>query len=199
MRRVGSLLLLASLASCRIGGVEPLPLTGEVPQVVAIWPLALGAEPAEAEVWFSGLSMALGRRGYRVITPGMAREVLGQSDLTAGATESHVGRALRADAILQLEVRAFEADGTTALQHAEWDLSWHLLSTRGHGRQWTYRHNGNYHQAARVTFDPNRRLDRQQDMPDIIPVGGRGPKGYRNPSDLLAHLHSLAMEHLPKR
>lgn len=198
MRRA-ALWLLACLGACRIGGVEPLPIRGEVPQVVAIWPLAVGANPPESEVWFTGLASALGRRGYRVVTPGVVREVLSSSDLTAGATDSHVGRALRADAVLRLEVRRFEADGARALQHADWDLAWHLISTRGHGTQWSYQHNGTYHQAARVMRNPGRRLEEQRDMPDIVPIGGRGPRGFRDPAELLAHLHNAALERLPTK
>jgi len=199
LKRRAALLLLGCLGACRIGGVEPLPITGEVPQVVAIWPLAVGASPPEADLWFTGLASALGRRGYRVVTHGVTREVLSSSDLTAGATDSHIGRALRADAVLRLEVRAFEADGTRALQHAEWDLEWHLVSTRGHGTQWSYQHTGTYNQAARLPRNPGRRIEEQRDMPDIVPVGGRGPRGFRDPAELLAHLHNTAMEHLPKK
>lgn len=198
--RLCCLLLLATMVgSCRIGGVEPVPISGVVPAVVAVWPVAIGAEPPEAALWFSGLSSALGRRGYHVLTPGITRELLAASELTVSATESEIGRALRADALLRLEVREFEADGSTALQHAQWDLVWHLVSTRGHGEQWSFHHHGNYQQAARGSYDPGRSLDEFHTPPEIVPIGGRGPRGFRDPAELLAHLHNQAMEHLPKK
>ena len=196
--RSSCLLLMTVLGACRLGGVEPLPISGVAPEVVAVWPVAAGGDPPEADMWFTGLSSALGRRGYRVLTPGITRELLGGSDLAVSATEANIGRALRADAVLRLEVREFEADGGTALQHAQWDLVWHLVSTRGYGEQWSFHHHGNYDQMARDTYDPGRSLDEHHAPPAIVPVGGRGPRGFRSPADLLAHLHNQAMEHLPK-
>lgn len=192
-------LLATTLGACRIGGVEPLPISGVVPEVVAVWPVAIGAVPPESAVWFAGLSSALGRRGYRVLTPGITRELLGGLDLALNVTNTDIGRALRADALLRLEVREFEAEGSTALQHAQWDLVWRLVSTRGHGVQWSYHHHGSYQQTARGTYDPGRSLDVHHAPPEIVPIGGRGPRGFRDAAELLAQLHNSAMERLPKK
>lgn len=197
--RAFALAALLVLAACRIGG-EPLPISGDAPQVIAIWPMAIGAEPPDSDLWFAGLTSALSRRGYRVLPAGITAELLRTSDIAANADNIEgVGRALRADAILRLEVRRFDAEGRGALQHAGWDLRWRLLSTRGFGEQWAYDHHGHYHQADRDSFDPGRSLDEQHELPAIVPVGGRGPKSYRDAADLMAHLNNLAMERLPKR
>jgi hypothetical protein len=191
-------LLLVVVGSCRIGGVETLPISGDAPSVIAVWPLAVGGDPPQADVWFAGLSQALARRGYRVLPPGVTRELLAGSELAKNAPGSSVGRVLRADAVLRLEIREFEADGRAAVQHAQWDIVWHLVSTRGYGEQWSFRHHGTYSQAARASFDPGRSFDEQHTPPDIVPIGGLGPRGFRSPADLLASLHNQAMERLPK-
>lgn len=203
MRRhhwVSFLLSLVLLGSCHIGDVEPLPILGEAPAVIAVWPIAIGGEPPDSELWFAGLSRALSRRGYRVLPHGITAELLRSSDIAFSASSMEgIGRALRADAVMRVEVHRFDADGSSGLQHAEWDLEWRLLSTRGLGEQWSYTHHGHYHQADRISYDPGRRLDEQHQPRDIVPVGGDRRPNYRNAADLFAHLSNLAMMHLPKR
>lgn len=197
--RTIALLGLLLLGACRIGS-EPLPISGKAPEVIAIWPMAIGAEPPGSELWFAGLSSALSRRGYRVLPHGITAELLRTSDIAANADNIEgVGRALRVDAVLRLEVRRFDAEGSSGLQHAEWDLKWRLLSTRGLGEQWAYGHHGHYHQADRATFDPGRSLDEQHQPRDIVPIGGRGSRGFRSAADLMANLNNMAMSRLPNR
>ena len=196
--RFAGLALLLLLGACRIG-VQPLPISGAAPEVIAIWPLAIGAEPPDSDLWFAGLTSALSRRGYRVLPPGISAELLRTSDIAAHADNLEgLGRALRADAVLRLEVRRFDATGSAGLQHAEWDLKWRLLSTRGLGEQWSYSHHGHYHQADQATFDPGRRLDEQHEPRDIIPIGGNRSPSFRSTTDLMANLNNLAMSLLPK-
>lgn len=203
--RTAILLSLLLLGACRIG-VEALPISGDAPEVVAIWPIAIGAEPPDSQLWFAGLRGALSRRGYHVLPRGITAELLRRSDIVTNAGNAtnagnlaEVGRALRADAVLRIEVRRFDAEGDSALQHAEWDLKWQLLSTRGLGEQWACVHHGHYHQADRLTFDPGKSLDEQHDPPGIIPIGGRGPRSFRSAADLMANLNRMAMSRLPSR
>jgi hypothetical protein len=197
--RTVALLSLLLFGACRIGS-EPLPISGEPPEVIAIWPMAIGAEPPDSQLWFAGLSSALSRRGYRVLPHGITAELLRRSDIAANAGNIEgIGRALRADAVLRIEVRRFDAEGSSGLQHAEWDLKWRLLSTRGLGEQWACVHHGHYHQADRATFDPGRSLDEQHEPRDIIPIGGRGSPSFRSAADLMANLNNLAMSRLPSR
>ncbi|MFT6081038.1 MAG: hypothetical protein ACJA0V_000444 [Planctomycetota bacterium] len=200
MRIIALLSLLLLFGACRIGVGEPLPISGESPEVIAVWPIAIGAEPSDSDLWFTGLSSALTRRGYRVLPPGITAELLRTSDIAASADNIEgVGRALRADAVLRLEVRRFDAEGLSGLQHAEWDLKWRLLSTRGRGEQWAFSHHGHYHQVDSVTFDPGRSLDEHYQPRDIVPVGGSGSPSFRSAQDLMANLNNLAISRLPKR
>lgn len=199
MRLAACALLATLLAGCRVG-VEPLPMTGAVPETIAVWPTVLGAEPADDEVWFAGLCYALGRRGYRVVAPGVARELLRTSDLASPLVGgAAVGRALMADAVLHFEVRAFDAEADGALQSARWDVTWRLQSTRGYGEQWGYQSVGSWRQADRDPLDSSRGLDEMQDPPPIVPIGGSRVPGFRDVRELMAHLHRDAMGHLPER
>lgn len=190
-----------ALAGCRFGAeVEPLPIAGDAPQTVAVWPFVAGAEPPDAELWFAGLSYQLGRRGYRVVAPGVARELLAGSDLiTTLDDEVGIGRALMADAVLHLELRSFEANEDGALQNAAWDVVWRLVSTRGQGQQWAFASNGRWRQADRDPLDSSRSFDEQQDPRPIVPIGGNRVPGFRDVRELMAHLNRGAMERLPKR
>ena len=193
-----NLLLLTLLGSCQIGRIEPLSIAGEAPVVIAIWPMAIGGDPPDSELWFSGLSSSLTRRGYRVLPPGITAELLRGSDIAfSAASMEEVGRAVRADAVMRVEVGRFDAEGSYGLQHAEWDFEWRLLSTRGYGEQWSYSHHGAYQQADRLSYDPGRRLDEQHQLPDIVPIGGDRRPNYRNAVDLVVDLSNLAMMHLP--
>jgi len=197
--RIAALVVLLFAAGCRVG-VEPIPIRGEVPETVAIWPFVSGAEPPTDELWFTGLSYQLGKRGYRVVAPGVAREVLGASDLVVSLDdEVGVGRALGADAVLFLELRQFEADGEGVLQHASWDVVWRMLSTRGQGQQWAFAAHGRWRQADRDPLDSSRSLDEQREPPPIRPIGGSGVPGFRDVRELMAHLNQSAMERLPER
>lgn len=193
------MLALLSLSACRIGAEpEPIPIDGPAPEVIAVWPAASGAEPPGAELWFTGLSNALSRRGYRVLPPAVTSELLRTSDLaTAAVNEQGIGRALRADALLQLRVHQFEATANPALQTADWHLEWRLLSTRGLGIQWTFTHQGHYQQVDPDPFDPARSVDEHRHLPDLAPIGGPRHPNFQTPRDLLAHLHNQAIAHLP--
>ena len=194
-----SALAAVALAGCRLGAdVEPTPIVGTQPQTVAVWPFAAGGDPPGDELWFSGLAYQLGRRGYRVVAPGVAREVLASSDLAAALhDQAGVGRALMADAVLHVELRAFDAGGDRALRQASWDVVWRLVSTRGEGQQWSFTSRGSWRQADRAPLESWRSFDDQQDPPPIVPVGGSRVLGFRDARDLIAHLHRTAMERLP--
>ncbi len=193
--------LVAASAGCRFGAaVEATPIVGAAPQTVAVWPFAAGAEPPGDDLWFHGLAYHLGRRGYRVVAPGVAREVLASSDLASGLRdEAAVGRALLADAVLYVEVRGFDASGGRALKEASWDIVWRLVSTRGEGQQWSYANRGSWRQADRAPLESFRSFDEQQEPPPILPIGGSDVPAFRDTRDVMAHLHRVAMARLPER
>ena len=202
MRRSPILVALLGLfASCSFGaGVEPTPLVGDSPETVAIWPFAAGATPPDGELWFTGIAYQLGRRGYRVVAPGVARELLLGTDLAASLEDPRaVGRALDADAVLHVDVRAFESRGERSLREARWDVAWRLVSTRGQGQQWAHAAHGRWRMTDRESVESALGFE---DIRGPLPprsVGGPRVPSFRDARELFAFLHREAMVRLPER
>lgn len=185
---------------CRVGGaVEVVPLRGMAPESIAIWPEVASDPPTTSSAWFAGLPTALHQRGYRVVTDGVARQMLADAgESTTLADPIAAGRHLQVEAVLEIAVRAFEFSVERGvLENARWDVEWRLLSTRGAGVQWRYVHHGSWRRADRRTDDPLRRLDQNPDARDIVPIGGNRMPGFRDAAELIAHLNREAMQRLP--
>lgn len=198
MRRppVRASLLVLAAAGCAFGGPATVPLRGDVPETVAIWPLVAPPFAAERELLLHGLDAAAGARGYRIVTYAVGEQLLNDAQLLAAdADVTRAGQVLRADAVLMLHVREFTASGERPLQQARWDLEWRLESTRGGGVVWSFPHHGSW-RPSQYQDDPSRALDAD---PEIVPIGGRSVSSFRDRGDLVAWLHRLAMSHLPER
>ncbi|MCB9877634.1 MAG: hypothetical protein H6835_08555 [Planctomycetes bacterium] len=189
-------------AACHFGGPEPLPLRGATPALVAVWPHAFGASGEGHVDWFAGLGTELRRRGYGVVAPRVVRTMLVDAGLDPVEPSAAAAATLHADAVLELWVRTFDADGDgNGLQHARWDLEWRLVSQHGEGLQWRYAHHGTWRAADRAR---QTALERSEELgpaaiPPIVPIGGDGGPGFRDAASLLAFLHREAMQFLPER
>jgi len=185
------------LAACAAPGDETVPVRGPLPRTVAVWPSLGEAFAASRDVLLAGLDAALFPRGYAVIPPAVAAELLAGAAIDATAADPAAsGRALAADAVLQFVVRDFVVEGERPLRAASWDVEWRLVSTRGAGVLWNFAHRGSWHRATDDGRDPHRALDAEA---EITPIGGRGPANHRDAIDLCAALHRLAMAKLPRR
>ncbi len=188
--------MLLAAAACVLGGPQTVPLRGEVPERVAIWPLVAEPFAAERGLLLYGLDVAAGARGYRIVTSAVGEQLLKDAGLLAvDADVARAGQALHADAVLVLHVREFTASGEAPLQQARWDLEWRLESTRGAGVVWSFPHHGSW-RPAQYPDDPSRALDAD---PEIVPIGGRPRSSFSDQRDLVAWLHRMAMSHLPER
>lgn len=187
--------LLALLPACRIGGAEPSPLAGPAPAAVAVWPFALGEHAVPDAVLTTGLEASLARRGYRVLAPAVAAQLLADARLDAATTDwVAVGKALRVDAVLQVHARQLDVERDDWLESARWDLEWRLWSTRGAGAQWRFEHHGTWRRRQPEPGNALRPLDAQ---PDIVPIGGDRTPNFRDEQELFAWLNRFAMDHLP--
>lgn len=182
-----------AFVACQGLAVQPLPLRGEVPRTIAIWPFPQSATGADRELVFTGLVQALGARGYRVVSPAVSTQLLLEADLGPSASPTSVGPVLGADAVLQVVVHDLQASGRP-LQQATWDCEWRLLSCRDGGVTWSFVHRGTWRQAAQDFGDPHRPPDAE---PDIVPIGGRGDRRFHDAAELVASLHRMAMAKLP--
>jgi hypothetical protein len=199
--RSGILLPLLLGAACRFAAVAPTPLAGPVPTTIAIWPAVAADHVAAADALLAGLGDAVAGRGYRVVTAAIARQLLRdaglwQPDMPAPPDLAAPGRVLFADAVLELDVRAFadEDDGQRRYAAARWDLAWRLRSTAG-GVLWQHEHRGAWQRPREDGGEPPARDGR------IEPVlfGGDRPPVFADRRALLAGLHHLALLHLPPR
>ena len=203
MKRALAICLSLSAAGCRLGeAVVPLPIAGPIPRVIAVWPWPV--EPPHVPesrvaqlrpLLFTGLDLALQRRGYEIVTSAVASRLLAEPPFFDGdrvdlaALRTEVG----ADAVLTLVVYAFELpDGGG--KAADWDLAWELTSTTDGALLWRVEHRGHWQQRVAVDVHPHPR-----DEMDRGPVlfGDRQPD-FRDAGDLMAWLHRYAFERLPR-
>jgi len=187
-------LLLAVLAGCRIGGAEPIPFGGAAPKTILVWPAVAEEFAAQQPVLFSGLDLAVRRRGYVVVATAVARQVLGDAGLPVdGVDGEQLRRATGADAVLHLIVHDFRVQGDR-LQRADWDLAWELTSTTTGAVLWQFSHHGHWERRVPIEVHPHPRSD--EDQPPVL-FGDREPD-FRDAADLVAWLHRYAMERLPR-
>lgn len=194
--------LLWAVGACRIGGVEPLPIRGAPPAVIAVWPLVGGAiggavgEDVAGTASLGALDLALRQRGYQVVPDRVAAQLLAAAGLAAANVQPQdVGPVLQADAVLCVEVRDWQTGGDRVLQTARWDIRWQLVSTRGLGVQWSYDHHGAWQRRSSDPFDDSRQVERTA---PLVPIGGDRSPGFGDAAELLAWLHRGAIDHLPR-
>jgi len=200
MRAVRETLLglaLAGLGGCQ-ATFSPTPLRGPSPQGVAVWPtVATAALPFERDL-LAGADAALRANGYRAVAVAVGAQMLAERGLLKAGAEpadlARVGKELAVDAVLCLDVRAFEVP-SGAFDSARWDLGWRLLSTRGHGVLWEHEHHGAWARRDLDTRDPLRPLDAEK---EVVPFGGDRQRDFRDVADLAANLHRMALAHLPR-
>ncbi len=188
-----SLLVLA--AACATPPTS-LPVRGDLPRTIAIWP-DVGAEFAAARaLLLTGLEPALRARGYSVVPADVAAELLrAASPDGRRPTPAASGRVLAAEAVLQLVPNDFGVVGVDPLREATWDLEWRLVSTQGAGIVWSCPQRGSWRRATDDGRDPHRALDAP---PEVVPFGG-GPRNWRDAAELVAALHRQALSRLPSR
>lgn len=201
-RTPASFLLAALFAACRVGEAEPVPIVGEGPRSIAVWPLPAvsdggeGDAPIATDLVHAGLVQAVIARGYRTTGPAVAVQLLAQRGQSAATPAAAAAReALAVDAVLHVLVRELTARGRAPLQEAQWDLEWRLIASTTGAVVWSFAHRGGYRHRHDDFGDPHRPLDAE---PEIVPIGGRGQRPFRDAEELLATLHRLAMERLPR-
>jgi len=196
-----SALMAAACAACGTTAA-PRPLLGPAPRSIVIAPphAGSGALPPPAAVAF-GADRALRGRGYHVLGLAVGFDLLRANDLVRVAWEEQqglgrIGTELDVDAVLVIDVRRWEVDGSDRFDGASYDLGWRLLSTRGAGLLWENQLQGDYRRPVSEPLDPTRRPDAQ---PAVMPFGGQRVPTFREPADLAAALHTAALSDLPPR
>jgi hypothetical protein len=194
-----SALLIAAAGACRIEPVAPTPLAGPMPTALVIAPprddtgiVGLG------DAIMSGCEIAMRARGYRVLPLGVGYDLFRTAPLppVPGPAElQRVRAAMDVDAVLLVEVLAFDADASP-FDAAKWDLQWRLLSTRTGEQIWQHRETGSWHRDRGGPVDPTQAPDAP---PRVQPFGQPPPQNFQSVRDLAAALHRAAASRLPRR
>lgn len=174
---------------CVLGRVEPTPLRGAVPRTIAVLPVA----PARVGI---GLDEALQARGHRIVASAVTAQLLATAGVVvAGSRPPDLGQAAGADALLYVEVNAFEATGVRPLREAHWDLRWRLVAAATGAEIWSWESAGSWRHRD---TDPGNTQPSPDGLLQPVPIGGPSVPSFRDDSDLLSWLHRTAFDRLPR-
>jgi hypothetical protein len=182
------LFVVGVLASgCVLGRVEATPLRGPAPRTIAVLPV----RPPRVAI---GLDEALQARGHRIVASAVASELLVGVDVAA-SKPALLGAATGADALLYVDVNAFEAAGVRPLREAHWDLRWRLVAAASGGEIWSWDSVGSWRHSD---TDPGNTQPRPDGVLQSVPIGGPSVPSFRDDVDLLSWLHRTAFDRLPR-
>jgi hypothetical protein len=190
-------------SGCGAPPVAVTPLRGPAPKGVLVLPpqddTGAGRRDARDLAWFA--DRALQERGYRALPLDVGFDLArrfgpGPGQPLLPADLLRLGRAAAVDAVLTIDVAAFETEGSRPLQSAQWDVAWTLVGVADAAPLWQYRGRGTWHRAPPDPGDLMRPIDAE---PEVVPVGGMRPRDFRDERELAATLHRDAMARLPRR
>src|SRR5262245_26434462 len=197
--------LAAAVLACGCGAapVAVTPLRGPAPKGVLVLPphdeSGSGRRDARDLAWFA--DQALRERGYRALPLDVGFDLARQFGPAPGqpllpADLLRLGRAAAVDAVLTIDVAAFETEGGRPLQSARWDVTWTLIGVADAAPLWHYRGRGTWHRAPPEHGDLLEPTDAEA---AVVPFGGLRPRDFRDERELAATLHRDAMARLPRR
>lgn len=197
-----AILVALAVASCSWSSVPTTPLRGETPaSVLVLVPQSMRVGPqADLRSLAFGADRALVARGYRALPLGAGFDLARRyGQVSGGETEEEALRRLHfqagVDAVLHVEVADWEVSGERRFEHARWDLTWRLCSTKGGAEIWRHRLQGQWHRVD----DPMTHATPVSEEPPPVEVGGSRAMSFASERDLVASLHRAAMERLPER
>jgi hypothetical protein len=179
--------LAACIAACTLGAPPPVALRGPQPTTIAVLPV----QPARCAI---GLDAALQARGHRMLASAVTAELLASAGVATAAAPAALGTATGADALLYVDVRAFEAHGSRPLREARWDLRWRLVKASTGGELWSWTANGSWRHTDAEPDTDALRIDGHAPAA----IGGPSVPDFRDDVDLLSWLHRSAFERLPR-
>jgi hypothetical protein len=190
------------LAACRVGEAVPTtPLRGEAPDsiLVARPRNATGIPDRELLCVLAGTDTALRERGYRVLPLAVGIGLADRHGFDSAAFAARDLERLRLDAdvtaVLVVDVHAWTPVGRV-LERAQWNLEWHLWSTRDGRELWSHADAGTWQPAPSRPLDPTRAPG---DEREVVPFGSRTPDQFASAGELSLSLHRAAFARLPAR
>lgn len=191
------MLLAAGASGCSWFQPTTQPLAGPPPRLVAISPAVPDAFRDQAGLLTTGLGEALAARGYRTSSRAVVAQMVADAGGDPfGVSPAEVARTARADAVLVLAVRRFEAHGERPLDDAAWDLQWRLV-TAGGLELWRHEARGSWRPSD--AGDPALASSFETEaQPEMHWIGGAAVPTFRDAVDLVSWLHRSALTRLPR-
>ena len=203
--RSGRFLMAVALAlvasACGFGSVAQKPFDGPAPSSVLVLPPVARREglALDAREFAFGADRAIVARGYRALPLGAGFDLAKRCGvLDTVEPEPDALRRLQqqvgVDAVLRLEIDAWDSDGADRFSSANWDLTWRLLSTETGAQIWSHRLQGHWQKP----FDAPDLMKRDNGEPEVAVGGGARPEVFRSERELIAALHRSALARMPE-
>ena len=193
---------LALVASaCGVGSVSQKPFDGPAPSSVLVLPPVARREglAMDAREFAFGADRAIVARGYRALPLGAGFDLAKRCGvLDTVEPEPDAMRRLQqqvgVDAVLRVEIDAWESNSADRFSSASWDLTWRLLSTETGAQIWSHRLQGHWQKP----FDAPDHLKREDGEPEVAMIGATRPEVFRSERELIAALHRSALARMPE-
>ena len=200
-RRVGLGCVALVLAACTIGRVESTPFEGPAPSAILVLPPVSLREGLVMDLrgFAYGAERAIAERGYRALPLGAGFDLAQRCGaLTGDQPEPEALQRLQqqvgVDAVLRIEISAWEVEPGARFSGASWDVTWRLLSTESGVVLWQHRLQGNWRKVAEMP--DHLRRDEMEPQPALI--GGTRPQSFASERELVFALHRSALSRMPE-
>ena len=200
-RRVGLGCVGLVLAACTIGRVESTPFEGPAPSAILVLPPVSLREGLVMDLrgFAYGAERAIAERGYRALPLGAGFDLAQRCGaLTGDQPEPDALQRLQqqvgVDAVLRIEISAWEVEPGARFSGASWDVTWRLLSTESGVVLWQHRLQGNWRKVAEMP--DHLRRDEMEPQPALI--GGTRPQSFASERELVFALHRSALSRMPE-
>ena len=200
-RRVGLGCVAFVLAACTIGRVESTPFEGPAPSAILVLPPVSLREGLAMDLrgFAYGAERAIAERGYRALPLGAGFDLAQRCGaLTGDQPEPDALQRLQqqvgVDAVLRIEISAWEVEPGARFSGASWDVTWRLLSTESGVVLWQHRLQGNWRKVAEMP--DHLRRDEMEPQPALI--GGTRPQSFASERELVFALHRSALSRMPE-
>jgi hypothetical protein len=200
-RRVGLGCVALVLAACTIGRVESTPFEGPAPSAILVLPPVSLREGLAMDIrgFAYGAERAIAERGYRALPLGAGFDLAQRCGaLTGDQPEPDALQRLQqqvgVDAVLRIEISAWEVEPGARFSGASWDVTWRLLSTESGVVLWQHRLQGNWRKVAEMP--DHLRRDEMEPQPALI--GGTRPQSFASERELVFALHRSALSRMPE-
>ena len=158
-RRVGLGCVGLVLAACTIGRVESTPFEGPAPSAILVLPPVSLREGLAMDLrgFAYGAERAIAERGYRALPLGAGFDLAQRCGaLTGDQPEPDALQRLQqqvgVDAVLRIEISAWEVEPGARFSGASWDVMWRLLSKESGFGLWHQLLQGNWRKVADLSL-----------------------------------------------